>query len=218
VDRHRRPPCGAAAERWPLIWPLQRLPSQRRLERNPLITVERGETSAPLPDAQRNLAFLATRGPLTSDALASRCGCSRPGTTAHFFDGRQPDRGRRGLDLSGGLPRFALTTRAMPDLHFNLPDGPWAILRPFRDALLAASRRASKDFENRERHLFRRLPADRGAGPPGDGHHALRAAQNDRAFCGFPRWGESLRSRGAPDPAAYAVVAAAPGRIATAGF
>jgi len=54
------------------------------LERNPLITVERGEQRA-LPDAQRNPAVLAT-GPLTSDALAEQVpACSPARDDCHFL-------------------------------------------------------------------------------------------------------------------------------------
>jgi len=146
---------------------------------------------------QRNLLWPPVR--FTADASRRECGCfNRPGRL-HFFDPPARIVKGGGSDLSVGLPRFALTTRADAD-YIQLPDGPWQYEALKRPALLAAGAAELKDFRNRERHLFEGwlcLPIESLARRGDDTCATGRSKRSARS--GSAAWGDLFGSRGAPD-------------------
>jgi len=168
IHRDRAPPIAMqvpAGGAWPLNrWPLQHALTAA-LERNPLDHRGARASSAALPDANE-ICVLATGRPPAMSSRRAGAGCSPAGTTAHFFDCRQPDRGREASAISGGLRRRGYD-KGDAD-YINCPMRPCGNMRPSATPCLAAEQPSLKRFRNRERHLFRRLflAEIRGAGPP----------------------------------------------------
>lgn len=119
-----------------------------RLERHPLVTVERRECLSLPPSEQ--IAVLAT-GPLTAEALASDLRGFTGLEDCHFFDAASPIVEGDSIDLSVAF-RASRYDKGDAD-YINCPMSKEQFLA-FREALLAAEQAELKEFEQESAHFF----------------------------------------------------------------